>query len=69
MPQVSAQNPGDQLTGFSISPSQTRRFDTPAVCESRSDQANATMTAERESTETRMTSQTTWALRRMRVTK
>ena len=69
MPAVRAQNPGDQLTGFSMSPSQTKRFEMPAVCESSSDQAKATMTAESESTDTRMTSHTTWALRRMRVMK
>jgi len=69
MPQVSAQKPGDQLTGFSMSPSQTKRLETPAVCESSRDQAKATMTAESESTDTRMTSHTTWALRGMRVMK
>ncbi len=69
MPQTTAQKPGDQLTGFSISPSQTKRFETPAVWESNSDQAKATITAESERTETRTTSHTTWDRRRMRVIK
>ena len=52
-----------------MSPSQTKRLETPAVCESSRDQAKATMTADSESTDTRMTSHTTWALRGMRVMK
>jgi len=64
-----AARPGLQARGASSTPSHTRRFDTPEVRDSMSDQLNATITSESDSDASTSTRYLTWRRRGRRVSR